>query len=70
MFETSEELGKFVLESSYMSSGQEEINKKTDKELKTWLDICKNATTDRKSGRFLETYYKKILLRLYKILTI
>lgn len=61
MFETSEELGKFVLESSYMSSGQEEINKKTDKELKKWLDICKNTTTDRKSGELFRNVLQKNL---------
>ena len=41
--------------------GQEEINKKTDKELKIWLDICKNATTDRKSGELFRNVLQKNL---------
>lgn len=64
MFETSEEVGKFVLESNYMSSRQEEIDKKTDKELNLWLDICKNATVDKKSGELFRDVLQKKLTEI------
>ena len=49
IFEKPEELGKFVLESSYMSSSEDELKEKTNEDTTTWLEMCKKATTNKKS---------------------
>lgn len=57
IFEKPEELGKFVLESNYMSSSEDEFKKRTNEEIATWLEICKNAATNKRAGE----QFRKIL---------
>ena len=61
IFEKPEELGKFVLESSYMSSSEDELKKKTNEDITTWLEICKKATTNKKSGEQFRRILQKNL---------
>ena len=61
IFEKPEELGKFVLESSYMSGSQEEIREKINEDTTNWLEICKKATTNKKIGeQFREILQKNL----------
>ena len=61
IFEKPEELGKFVLESNYMSSSEVEINEKTHKDNITWLDMCKKSTSNKKYGeKFREILQKNL----------
>ena len=57
IFEKPEELGKFVLESNYMSSSEDEFKKRTNEEIATWLEICKNTATNKRAGE----QFRKIL---------
>ena len=57
LFDKPEELGKFVLESNYMASSEEEFKSKTNEDLTTWMELCSRATKDKKSGES----FKKIL---------
>ena len=61
IFEKPEELGEFVLESSYMSGSQEEIREKINEDTTNWLEICKKATTNKKIGeQFREILQKNL----------
>lgn len=57
IFEKPEELGKFVIESRYMSASEEELKNKTNADIDNWLDICKKATTNKIDGE----NFRKIL---------
>lgn len=57
IFQNPEELGKFVVKSSYMSTNEEELKKKTNEDINVWLDICKKATTNKIAGE----NFRKIL---------
>ena len=57
IFERPEELGKFVLDSSYISKSEEEFRKETNQEIAAWLELCKNATTNKRAGE----KFRKIL---------
>ena len=61
IFEKPEELGKFVLESSYMSSSEDELKEKTNEDTTTWLEMCKKATTNKKSGEQFRRILQKNL---------
>lgn len=61
IFERPEELGKFVLESSYMSSSEDELKEKTNEDTTTWLEMCKKATTNKKSGEQFRRILQKNL---------
>ena len=59
VFETPVELGNFVVESNYMSSSEEEFNKKTSEDMNTWNNICVKADCDKEAGiRFREILQK------------
>lgn len=61
IFETSEELGNFVVDSSYMVSSEEEFKNRTTESVERWKIICKKATSDRQSGeRFREILLKHL----------
>ena len=61
IFEKPEDLGKFVLESSYMSSSEDELKEKTNEDTTTWLEMCKKATTNKKSGEQFRRILQKNL---------
>lgn len=65
IFEKPEELGKFVIESNYMSSSEEDFKKKTDEDIYTWLEICKKATTNKIAG---ETFRKILQKNLTEVI--
>lgn len=60
IFEKPEDLGKFVVESSYMSSREEDF-KKTDEDIHAWLEICKKATTNKIAGEAFRKILQKKL---------
>lgn len=57
LFDKPEDLGKFVLESKYMASSEEEFKSKTNEDLTTWIDLCRRSTKDKEAGEI----FKKIL---------
>lgn len=61
IFEKPEELGKFVIESNYMSSSEDEFKKKTNEDIETWLEICKDATINKKAGEVFGKILQKSL---------
>lgn len=61
IFEKPEELGKFVLDSSYMSKSEEAINKENKADIEEWLDLCRNATTNKQLGEKFRNILQKNL---------
>ena len=59
IFNTPEELGEFVINSSYMSSSVEEFEKMSSKSIDDWKIICSTADKDKITGEA----FKKILLK-------
>ena len=56
---TPEELGEFVINSSYMSSSVEEFEKMSSKSIDDWKIICSTADKDKITGEA----FRKILLK-------
>ena len=44
IFEKPEDLGRFVLDSSYMLNSEELFRKENTEDITEWLELCKNAT--------------------------
>ena len=61
LFDKPEDLGKFVLESNYMASSEEEFKSKTHEDLTTWMDLCCRATKDKKAGEIFRKILQKSL---------
>ena len=61
IFEKPEELGKFVIDSNYMSSSEEEFEKKVQKDITSWLEICKYATSNKENGEKFRKVLQKNL---------
>lgn len=61
IFDTAEELGQFVLQSSYMSSSEEDFKKKTSEDISTWNKICQRATLDKECGEKFKNILQKNL---------
>ena len=59
IFNTPEELGEFVINSSYMSSSVEEFEKMSSKSIDDWKIICSTADKDKITGEA----FRKILLK-------
>lgn len=59
VFKTPEELGEFVISSSYMSSSVEEFESKTRKNIDDWREICSTADKEKVTGEA----FRKILLK-------
>ena len=61
IFEKPEELGKFVLDSSYMSNSEEAFRKENKEDIIAWLDLCKNATSNKQAGEKFRNILQKNL---------
>ena len=61
IFEKPEELGRFVLDSSYMSNSEELFRKENTEDITEWLDLCKNATTNKQAGEKFRNILQKNL---------
>lgn len=61
VFEKAEDLGNFVIESSYMTSSEEDFKNKTHKDISTWHEICANATTNKAAGEAFRKILQKSL---------
>lgn len=59
VFNTPEELGEFVINSSYMSNSVEQFEKMTSKTIDDWRCICSYADKEEVSGEA----FRKILLK-------
>lgn len=59
IFETSEELGRFILDSCKLTSGYERIPNKEEYSEETWLELCKNAEIEIEAGE----KFREILLK-------
>ena len=59
IFNTPEELGEFVINSSYMSSSVEQFEKMDSKSIDDWKIICSTANKDKVTGEA----FRKILLK-------
>lgn len=59
VFKTTEELGEFVIKSSYTTSTEEEFKDRIGVSVEEWRDICKNAVSDKEAG----FQFREILLK-------
>ena len=59
IFKTPEELGDFVINSSYMTTTEDEFKEKTGVETDEWKEICINATKNNRNGE----KFRDILLK-------
>ena len=64
IFEKPEELGKFVLDSSYISNSEELFRKENTEDITAWLELCKNATTNKKDGEKFRNILQKSLTEI------
>lgn len=44
-----------------MSSSEDEFKKKTNEDIETWLEICKDATINKKAGEVFRKILQKSL---------
>ncbi len=61
IFQKPEELGEFVLDSSYMSKSKEAIDKESKADIEVWLDLCRRATTNKQAGEKFRSILQKNL---------
>lgn len=61
IFDTAEELGEFVLQSSYMSNSEDEFKEKINEDINTWNEICNKATADKYYGEKFKNILQKSL---------
>ncbi|ATD56033.1 hypothetical protein [Clostridium chauvoei] len=59
IFKSAEDLGEFVISSSYMTSTTSDFEKRVTVDIDNWREICKNAVVDRRIGE----KFKDILLK-------
>ena len=59
IFNTPEELGEFVINSSYMSNSEEDFKNKYSETIDDWREICRTAETEKVTG----DAFRKILLK-------
>ncbi|AYE34635.1 hypothetical protein CP523_09475 [Clostridium septicum] len=59
IFKNAEELGEFVISSSYMTSTESEFEERVSVNTEKWLEICRNAVEDKSIGE----KFKDILLK-------
>lgn len=64
IFETPQELGEFVLQSSYMSTSKDEFKSTTSEDIETWENICSNATKDKVNGQKFKDVLQKNLTEI------
>lgn len=61
IFQKPEELGKFVVESNYMSANEEEFKDKINADSDEWLEICKKSITNKIYGESFRKILQKNL---------
>ncbi|GAB6169067.1 hypothetical protein JCM1393_15270 [Clostridium carnis] len=59
IFSTAEELGEFVINSSYMTTSESEFSEKTGTSIALWKDICRDSVKNRRKGE----QFRDILLK-------
>ena len=64
IFEKPEDLGRFVLDSSYMLNSEELFRKENTEDITEWLELCKNATTNKQAGEKFRNILQKNLTEL------
>ena len=50
-----------MLDSSYMSNSEELFRKENTEDITEWLDLCKNATTNKQAGEKFRNILQKNL---------